>query len=58
MDTTKGKSNFSRNTKAWNQKMTDKDVVLHKLNVDFIEASKKNPCSVKFKTDRIEEIIK
>ena len=37
--------------------MTDKDVILHKLYVDFKEASKKNPCSVKFKTDRIEEII-
>ena len=32
-------------------------LILHKLYVDFKEASKKNPCSVKFKTDRIEEII-
>ena len=57
MDATKGKSNFCRSTKAWNQKMTDKDVILHKLYVDFKEASKKNPYSVKFKTDRTEEII-
>ena len=57
MDTIKGNSNFSRNMKAWNQKTTDKDVISHKLYVDFKEASKKNPCSVKFKTDRIEEII-
>ena len=37
--------------------MTNKDVISHKLYVDFKEASKKNPCSLKFKTDRIEETI-
>ena len=33
------------------------DRILEKLYVDFKEASKKNPCSIKFNADRVKEII-
>ena len=51
--TTKGKTK----TKAWNQRMGDKDVVLNKLYIDYKDSSKTVPCSLKFKTDRMTDTI-
>ena len=48
---TKGKTK----TKACNQRMGEKYVVLNKLYIDY--KAKTVPCSLKFKTDRMTDII-
>ena len=50
---TKGKTK----TKAWNQQTGDEDVVPNKLHIDYKDSSKTVPCSLKFKTDRMTDII-
>ena len=51
------KTKVKTKTKVWNQRMKDKNVVLHEIYTDFRDSDKKVPCSLKFKTDRIQEVI-
>ena len=51
------KTKVKTKTKVWNQRMRDKNVVLHEMYTDFRDSDKKVPCSLKFKTDRIQEVI-
>ena len=36
--------------------MKDKNLVLHEIYTDHRDSDKKVPCSLKFKTDRIQEV--
>ena len=44
-------------TKAWNQRMGDKNVVLNKLYIDYKDSGKTVPCSLKLKTDRMTDTV-
>ena len=48
---------FEIKTKVWNQNIDDKNTMLHKLYIDYTNAEKTKSCSIKFKTDKLEEII-
>ena len=39
--------------KNWNQNLEDKDTVFNRIDIDYADAEKTKPCSIKFKTDNI-----
>ena len=51
------KTKVKTEMKIWNQRMKDENVVLHEIYTDFRDSDKKVPCSLIFKTDRIQEVI-
>ena len=48
---------FEKKTKVWNQNMNDKNTMLHKLYLNYTDAEKTKSCSIKCKTNKLEEII-
>ena len=44
--------------KSWNQNLEDKDTVFNRIYIDYADAEKAKPCSIKFKTDNIDDVIK
>ena len=49
---------LEKRTKTWNQNVEDKDAVLNRIYIGCADAEKTKPCSIKFKTDNIEDVIK
>ena len=39
---------FEKKNKVWNQKMDDKNTMLHELYIDYTDAEKTESCSIKF----------
>ena len=53
----KNKHKFTSKTKAWNQNMESHDVILHKMYTDFKGPDLEVPCNIKYKTDKLKEVI-
>ena len=53
----KNKHKFTSKTKAWNQNMESHDVILHKMYTDFKGPNLEVPCNIKYKMDKLKEVI-
>ena len=53
----KNKHKFTSKTKAWNQNMESHDIILHKMYTDFKGPNLEVPCNIKYKTDKLKEVI-
>ena len=48
-----------RNTRFWNKKLDGSEPFnFNEIYIDFVDEGRTKPCSIKFKTDQLEEVIK
>ena len=48
-----------RNKRFWNKKLDGSEPFnFNEIYIDFVDEARTKPCSIKFKTDQLEEVIK
>ena len=48
---------LDKKTKPWNQNLDDPNTELHVIYIDYGDAEKTKPCSLKFKTNELDKVI-
>ena len=49
---------LEKRTRTWNQNLRNKYTLFNRIYIDYADAEKTKPCSIKFETDNIKDVIK